>query len=421
MSIMKFLKFSLAGLLLTLFLASCDKSDIGNLDGPEIRENASLLNNFSNSMEEDSEYQDSLDCFALVYPITVIYPDGTETSLGSDQELDDALDAWFQANENAESYPTFKFPIQVSLSAGTIQDVNSEEELEELIYNCYDYEECEYLEDYEGEIEDLCFSFSYPITISFPDGTTQSVDNDSTFENLVEQWFMTNGENAEDPTLVYPVDLILEDGALQTVNSDEELYAVLDECFDDFENDEYGHEYDDEYENEFEDDCFALVFPITIQLPNGSTTTANNEDDLEEIFDNYFDTVSDTTESFPMFIYPVDIVWADSTTQTIHSEEELEVAFGMCYDDYEIGEDFEDLCFDIDYPITILLPDNTSVEANSDDEAEDIVEKWYDDNGETAGDPTLSFPITITKEDGSKEAINSEEELEAAIVLCYHG
>jgi hypothetical protein len=417
MSVLKFLKYSTLSLLVALFLASCDKAEDGLISSPETSRNANLLNNFSQSVEDGSEYQDTLDCFTLIYPITIVYPDNSESVVNSDQELDDALDTWFQANEDAEEYPTFKFPIQVTLLAGTVQDVNSEEELEELIYNCYDYEDCEYFDDYEGEIEDLCFDINYPISINFPDGTTESVNSDSTLENLIEQWYMTNGEDADDPSLVYPVDVTLEDGTVQTISTDDELDDLLDECYyDDYDNyDDYGHDGD------YDDDCFSFVFPIEVQLPDGSTVSVNSEDDLDDIFDTYFDSVTDTTESYPMLVYPLSVIPSDSTTQQLNSEEELEALFENCfYGDYD-DFDFDDLCFEVNYPVTIVFPDGTTAEATDDDEAEDIVEKWYEDNGEMVGDPTLSFPISITKEDGSQETINSEEELEAAIISCYNG
>ena len=421
MSVLKILKFLFTTLAFSLLLTSCDKSENDLLTSPSNTSNANLISNFTSNDSNSNSSQDSIDCFEIVYPVTLIFPDNSETLVNNDDELEDALEAWYQANENSDEYPTFKFPIQVTLSAGTVQDVADEEELGELIDNCYDYEDCEYFDDYEGEIEDLCFSFNYPIAINFPDGTSQSVDNDTTLENLIEQWYMANGDEAGDPSLAYPVDITLEDGTIQTLNSDDDLDTVLDMCFEDYYGDYDYDDYDGE-EFDFEDECFTLVYPISVQLPDGSILSANNDDELDEIFDNYFDNVSDTTESYPMLVYPISIELSDSTTQVINNEEELEQAFESCYDE-EYGEelDLDDLCFDVNYPVTIILPDGTNTEANNDDEAEDIIEKWYEDNPSTDQDPTLAFPITITKEDGSQETINSEEELEAAIMTCYNG
>jgi len=148
-----------------------------------------------------------------------------------------------------------------------------------------DFEECE---DYDGDIDDWneCFSFVYPLTVVLPDGTNVEVNSDEELITAVEDWYDANPDSDEDPTLVYPVNVLLEmDGSSLTVNNDDELEDLFEMC----------DEHDDE-------ECFTINFPISIQFPD--STIVENED--------------------VQIIYPFDVTLEDGTLVTINSEEEFD-------------------------------------------------------------------------------------------------
>ncbi|MEE9373620.1 MAG: hypothetical protein V3V00_11270 [Saprospiraceae bacterium] len=420
MSILNLFKFSLVILFLAFQLTSCDKAAEEIINSPAITSNSNLLKNFSQSLDS-LEHQDPTQCFALNYPVTVLFPDGQDTEVGSDEDLDITLQTWFQSNQSAETFPTFKFPIQVTLSAGKVQSVNNEDELNELISNCFDFEGCEYIDDYQGDIDGLCFSFNYPVTINFPDNTTQSVNSDSTFENVIEQWFMANGYESGVPIVAFPVSITLTDGTTKEIGSDEEFSAIFQECFGDQIGDQIGDDHEGEIGNDddHQEECFSFVFPISYTLHDGTTITVNDEDELNKFHETIGVEIIDSVLTHPTIIYPITVALPDSTTQVIASDDEFLEMVSSCFQDvYSEEGDLEHFCFDISFPVTVLLPDGTSLIANNDDDVEKIFTKWVEENQETSTAPTFQYPITITKKDDTIEMITSDADFEAAIARC---
>ena len=54
-----------------------------------------------------------LDCFTLVYPLSLTLPDGTVLS-GGEVELWEAIKAWYEANPTVDAKPELKYPLQIA-------------------------------------------------------------------------------------------------------------------------------------------------------------------------------------------------------------------------------------------------------------------------------------------------------------------
>ncbi len=169
-------------------------------------------------------------CFEYVFPVNVDLPDGTTATANDDEELAAIFNEWFENNpcdSTTTSFPVIAYPLNLLLTDGSVVTVNSDEELMALFENCYG--------DGGGlGIED-CLSFNYPITIVLPDGVSAAVNSDDELMNTVMGWFEENPDSEEEPTLDYPVSVTLTaDGSVVTVNSDEELDAIFNECYEGF-------------------------------------------------------------------------------------------------------------------------------------------------------------------------------------------
>ena len=172
---------------------------------------------------EDEEYEEEWgDCFTFVYPLDIVFPDATTQTVNSDDELVTAIENWYDANPNSDQDPTLAYPISVVLedTQETIE-INSDEELEDLFDACFEYE-------YEE-----CFTFVFPLTIQFPDGTTAEINSLEEGETIIDDWYDANPNATEEPTLVFPIQVTLEDGTVETINNEEELDDLFDECYDD--------------------------------------------------------------------------------------------------------------------------------------------------------------------------------------------
>jgi hypothetical protein len=76
------------------------------------------------------------DCFSIVYPVTVVFPDSTEKQVADRAAFLDAVRAWRTANPSVKGRPTLKFPFSVKLEDGTTKVVNNKEELHAVAATC---------------------------------------------------------------------------------------------------------------------------------------------------------------------------------------------------------------------------------------------------------------------------------------------
>jgi len=83
-----------------------------------------------------------------------------------------------------------------------------------------------------GNKECSCFEIVFPLTISFPDGTTAEVNDRAEFKSTVREWKTNNPDATERPELVFPITVQLEDGTTSVANDEEELKALKLACRD---------------------------------------------------------------------------------------------------------------------------------------------------------------------------------------------
>ena len=226
-----------------------------------------------------------------------------------------------------------------------------------------------------SDLDEICFDITFPITIIFPDGTSQEVNSEDEIEMSIDDFYDANPDVEEEPTFDYPVTVTLDDGTTQELNSDEDVEAILETCEmeDEEGEDEEDEEDGEDGDSEDEDD-------------EGDSEDSDDEDDEDDEGDE-----------------------GDSEDSEDDDDED---------EDDEDTEYLDDLCFDINFPVTIVLPDGSSQMANDEDEFEDSIEDFYDANPDVETDPTLVYPVTVTLEDGTTQELNSDVDLEALIDSC---
>lgn len=161
--------------------------------------------------------------------------------------------------------------------------------------------------------------------------------------------------------------------------------------------------------------CYEIDFPLTFILEDGSTATAQNEDDLENIFDS---------EPYPVdWEYPINLVDPE-TGETAVANDEVELAnyiIGCLFEEWgEEGEGHDECdslalgyidCYDIVYPFTFVLEDGSHVTVQDESELDDII---------FSNNPPEDFvyPIELIDEDGEVHLVESEEDLEDLLDEC---
>lgn len=152
-------------------------------------------------------------CFRFTFPFSVVMPDGT-TIILEDRTDKVLIREWYADNPDVDEKPTLVFPIGIEYQDGTTAVINDIVELEAA------REECRTVR---------CFDFVYPFTVTMPDATTITLNSEDDRE-LIRAWYVANPGVHERPTLVYPIQIIFQDGTTQTINDATELQEAKDNC-----------------------------------------------------------------------------------------------------------------------------------------------------------------------------------------------
>ena len=152
-------------------------------------------------------------CFRIVYPFSVTMPDDTVITLESrsDKVL---IRQWYADNPDATEKPELVYPIEIEYQDGTIEIINSQDELQAAR---------------EGCVTVRCFDIVYPFSVTMPDGTVITLNSEDD-RALIRAWYQDNPGVHERPELVYPIEIIYQDGTTETINDADEYQAAKDNC-----------------------------------------------------------------------------------------------------------------------------------------------------------------------------------------------
>tara|TARA_R110002073_G_scaffold53840_4_gene138851 strand:+ start:58623 stop:59483 length:861 start_codon:yes stop_codon:yes gene_type:complete len=152
-------------------------------------------------------------CFHLVFPFTVTMPDATTITLESKSDKS-LIREWYVANPDVDERPTLVFPVEIEYQDGTTATIDDQTELEAARVDC---------------VRVRCFDYVYPFSVTMPDASV-IILNSSDDRSLVREWYRANPGVREKPELVYPIDIVYQDGTTQTINDGDELQAAKDNC-----------------------------------------------------------------------------------------------------------------------------------------------------------------------------------------------
>ena len=172
-------------------------------------------------------------CFKFVFPLTFSLGETSYTA-NDYQEFRDAMKANYEETGEKQK-PVFVFPIQIQFGRGDEVEtvtINSDDELKEAFQAC------------RGEEDDKkCFTFGFPVSFTMPDGTVLTAEDEKDLEEKMQAFYETYTGEKKRPEVVFPVDLMFEDGSSLTVNSPEEMkQAWKENCKRDGDEESEGDE-----------------------------------------------------------------------------------------------------------------------------------------------------------------------------------
>ncbi len=192
----------------------------------------------------------------------------------------------------------------------------------------------------------------------------QVIVPNSTVANLIQRISLNDGssdnilDNSSCTLLILPVTVLVNGQEIQ-INSKDDLKFV-ERIFDEDVN---------------EDDTVIIIFPVTVILADHTSLTINNEEELEAIIDQCTEGGDDDDIECIDFQYPLTFSLFNSNNQLFNTKV-INNDQGL----YEFLQALEqgDLVSPI-FPITVVLSDGTVNTINNNDELEDIIENAIDD------------------------------------------
>ena len=351
-------------------------------------------------------------CYDLVFPLTVSLADSTTVTANDFDELSRLIREWLTSNPDPEQRPGIVFPFAVELDNGTLVTIGNVRELGALLVRCFaDGTRRQFRRHHRGDRFD-CYELVFPVTVGFPDESTAIVDSTLALRDTLRAWKEANPDAEERPGLVFPYDVVLEDGSTITITSEEDLEEVRMGCY---ARDRHPRRPDN---NDMEDnDCYNLVFPVAIDFPDGTSVEYADREELAAALAEWRTANPDATER-PELALPYSVELMDGTLVSIEDQSDINRLRSRCRGSRgNIGN----RCFQVVYPLTVVLPDESSVEVNSREELYDVYRNWLIDNPESRQRPRIELPYSVEFTDGTVVTIESRRDLLEAAWSCYRG
>ena len=181
----------------------------------------------------DDEDWYEIDCFDLVYPLTIVNPEGEVLTVDSENNLHEYIDQYYE-NCNSNDCGDFNlyYPLTVEYYSETNDQVqtltiNSEEELEALLDEyCYD----------DGWDDETCGEIVYPVTVEAPNGEQFTANSEEEVYGFMEEWYSNNCNTVEcddDFEVVYPITMEFENEQgeiiVMTIQSETMLDSITEQ------------------------------------------------------------------------------------------------------------------------------------------------------------------------------------------------
>jgi len=169
-------------------------------------------------------------------------------------------------------------------------------------------------EDWDDKDGAGCFDLVYPVSYSMPDGTTITENDKEGLWTAIKVWYNDHSDVEAKPELQYPVNVMFYDEKTKEISNEDEMTELKKDC-------EWGKDWE----------CFDLVYPVTFTMPDDSTISGADKEELWTAIKTWYENHPDIEEK-PTLQYPVSIMFKDDTTQSIANEEGMKTAKKSCED-----------------------------------------------------------------------------------------
>lgn len=168
-----------------------------------------------------------------------------------------------------------------------------------------------------------CYELVFPVTIEFPDETSQEVDTYEVLKEALRTW-KENNEGTFDtrPMLAFPIEVVNEEGEIISITDKKELRKLKRACRGGhFSGGHDGHR----------GKCFSIQYPVAISFPDGTITEAESRRAVKQLI-RQWKRNNQGIEERPSLVFPISVELEDETVVEVDSAEELQALKESCRD-----------------------------------------------------------------------------------------
>ena len=321
----------------------------------------------SNRQGFNSDHAFYNDCYTVVFPVTLAFPDRTSVEVASAAEARVAVRNWVEAGGRTQDgrRPSLQYPYAVQLANGSVVDVDGDRVMQRIIAGC-------------RPVVRPCYQLVYPLTYSF-DGALEAYSTAEEARRGIAS-YLRNNPGADRPTLRFPVNVLDENGEVALVRNQGELDAIIADC----------------NAGATRVDCYAFVYPLeVVSLDSRTPVTISNDDQLRRA-------LSSAGGGY-VLKYPYEVTLAGGQIRVVTSPQDWRRLLAECR-----GDVVDIDCYAFDYPVRFVNARGGTVLANDDAEFA---------RAEDAG-LVLQFPVAVILEDESTELIDAQAGLDQLRADC---
>jgi len=157
--------------------------------------------------------------------------------------------------------------------------------------------------------------------------------------------------------------------------------------------------------------CFEFIYPITFIMPDGTTVTGNDKEEIGQAIKSWY-IANPGSKDKPTLQYPVNVIFRGELI-TLENASQMKRIKSAC-------EGGEKPCFRMIYPVTFIMPDGSEITGENRKELRTAIKTWYVENPGYEERPSMQYPVEIKFKD-KVLTINSDEEMKRIKKKCEEG
>lgn len=160
------------------------------------------------------------------------------------------------------------------------------------------------------------------------------------------------------------------------------------------------------------DRCFNIVYPITLEFPNGITKEVNSGAEFKETVNNWI-RANRGRRALPKIQLPYNVELEDGTVATIATFDDLKDLLESCRPRGPRPQLDSNFCYRLVFPVTLKFPNDSTIAVNSAEDLRKALVRWRLNHPRATDHPELVFPYTVTLADGTTQTITSKADIAA--------